>query len=137
MRKLDRVGTGLLALRLAVGLIFLLHGLPKLADPAEFASFFAGAGLPWPTAVVLLAGFIEAAGGLALLAGVATRSAGVVLAAEMAVAIVKARMDRGFIGGWEFELLLLAAALSLALAGPGEYTLLQTDDQPVRRGGAM
>lgn len=137
MRKLDRAGTGLLALRLAVGLIFLLHGLPKLADPAEFTSFFAGAGLPWPTAAVLLAGFIEAAGGLALLAGMATRSAGVVLAAEMAVAIVKARMDRGFIGGWEFELLLLAAALSLALAGPGEYTLLQTDDEPVRRGGAM
>lgn len=137
MRKLDRAGTGLLVLRLAVGLIFLLHGLPKLADPAEFTSFFVGAGMPWPAAAVLLAGFMEAAGGLALLAGVATRPAGVALAAEMAVAIVKARMGRGFVGGWEFELLLLAAALALSLTGPGEYTLLQQDDQPARRRSAL
>ena len=135
MRRLDRVGTGLLALRLAVGLIFLLHGLPKLANPAEFTAFFAGSGMPWPVAAVMLAGFIESAGGLAMLAGVLTREAGVLLAAEMAVAIAKARLANGFVGGWEFEFLLLAAALTVALAGPGEYTLVEREQEWVRRRG--
>ncbi|MHB9146353.1 MAG: DoxX family protein [Symbiobacteriia bacterium] len=122
--KLDRMSTGLLLLRLAVGLAFLLHGLPRAADPAGAVPEFQAAGVPWPVVTATFIGFFETAGGLALLAGVATRSAGVLLAAEMAAAITRMTVAQGFLGGWEREFLLLAAALTLAVTGPGEYTLL-------------
>lgn len=132
MGRWSRIGVGLLLLRVGVGLVFLLHGLPKAADPTQAAALFAAAGIPWPETMALLSGLLETTGGLAILAGLATRAAGVLLAAEMAVAIARGGIGRGFIGGWELEFLLLVAAMSIALVGPGEYTVAETEPDRVR-----
>jgi putative oxidoreductase len=63
-------------------------------------------------------------GGLAILLGVFARLAGALLAFEMVVAILVARLAGGFFApyGYEFELTLLGACLTFALTGPGRMS---------------
>ena len=70
----------LLVLRLALALIFLYHGYPKLTHPTEqMREFFTSHG--FPVYFVGLAGIIECFGALLLAAGLFTRPAAMVLAA--------------------------------------------------------
>ncbi|HEY3368399.1 MAG TPA: DoxX family protein [Symbiobacteriaceae bacterium] len=105
-------------LRLALGAVFIVHGWPKLAHAATLVPFFARIGLPAPHAMVLMIGAVEVVGGLMLLAGIGTRIAAALLAANMLGAIVTTKLNKGFVGGWEYELVLMAAALSLVFSGP-------------------
>src|SRR5207249_5752548 len=79
----------------------------------------------WPflAAVVVIA--VEILGGLALILGLGTRLAAALLAIDMVVAVLAVRLAAGFVGGYEFELTLLAASLSLALLGGGPVTVRQ------------
>lgn len=105
-------------LRLALGAVFIAHGLPKLLSPAMVAGFFGQLGLPAPYVTAIFIGLVEAVGGLLLIVGFGTRVAAALLAATMLVAILMAKRSTGFVGGWEFEMVLLAASLSLVLSGP-------------------
>jgi putative oxidoreductase len=114
---------GMVPLRLVVAAVFLMHGQVKVfdfgvagvADMLQKLGFF----LPTMWAVVLIV--VELAGGVAILLGAFTRWAGLLLAIEMVVAIVVARLKGGFFTpyGYEFELVLLGASLTLALLGAG------------------
>src|SRR5207245_9867176 len=82
-------------------------------------------GRRWPfvaPVVVLPVGIL---GGLALIVGLGTRLAAALLAIDMVVAVLAVRVAAGFVGGYEFELTLLAASLSLALLGGGPVTVRQ------------
>jgi len=118
---------GLVPLRLVVGLVFIVHGGQKLFvfGLGGAAGFMAKVGIPWPflAAVVVIA--VEILGGLALVLGLGTRLAAALLAIDMVVAILAVRLAAGFVGGYEFELTLLAAGLSLALLGGGPVTVRQ------------
>src|SRR5437870_3905764 len=115
---------GLVPLRLVVGLVFIVHGGQKLFvfGLGGAAGFMAKVGIPWPflAAVVVIA--VEILGGLALILGLGTRLAAALLAIDMVVAVLAVRLAAGFVGGYEFELALLAASLSLALLGVGPMT---------------
>jgi Predicted membrane protein len=125
MRKVDsRFGTwGMLPLRIAVGLVFLMHGGQKLFvfGVAGTADIMDKLGIPLPYAAALVVITVELLGGLAILLGAFTRIAGALLAFEMVVAIIVARLHGGFFApyGYEFELTLLMASLTFALCGPG------------------
>ncbi len=101
--------------RIVLGLIFVAHGWPKLKDLKTTASNFSGMGFRpgafWGT----IAALAEVFGGLALLAGMGAQAAAAVLALELVVIMVW-RLGRGdkFVGGYELDLLLLAAMLFLA-----------------------
>ena len=116
---------GLVPLRLVVGLVFIVHGGQKLFvfGLGGAAGFMAKVGIPWPfyAAVVVIA--VEILGGLALVLGLGTRLAAALLAIDMVVAILAVRFTAGFVGGYEFELTLLAASLSLALLGGGPVSV--------------
>src|SRR5438445_13803743 len=118
---------GLVPLRLVVGLVFIVHGGQKLFvfGLGGAAGFMAKVGIPWPflAAVVVIA--VEILGGLALILGLGTRLAAALLAIEMVVAILTVRLKMGFVGGYEFELTLLAASLSLVLLAAGPLTVRQ------------
>ncbi|MFZ5824710.1 MAG: DoxX family protein [Bacillota bacterium] len=103
-------------LRLALGAVFVLHGLPKLLQTPTYAELFARFGLPAPAFMALLIGVIEVTGGLLVLTGYCLRMASLLLAAVMLGAIALVKFSKGFINGWEFDMVLLAAALSLALS---------------------
>lgn len=108
-------------LRIALGIIFILHGYPKLVSPGGFAGFFTSIGIPLPSVMVIVVGLVETVGGLALLAGRWIRLAAGLLAVDMLGAILFAKRSMGFLNGWEFDFALLAACLSLMLsAGEGE-----------------
>lgn len=113
----------LLLMRVAVGVIFLAHGIPKAKNLSKTAQGFEEMGFVpsrfWGTLVAIL----EVAGGALLIVGLFVQPLGAIFAFEMLVAILKVRRKAGFVGGWEFEGLLLAAALSLFILGGGQYSL--------------
>jgi len=111
---------GLLALRIALGVIFLTHGYPKLVrSNVEMQHMFVQHGLP--AQFVYVAGVIEAFGGALLVLGLFTRPAALVLAIEMGVAIWKMHSSGGILAVhlYEFPFALGAACLALATVGAG------------------
>lgn len=106
-------------IRLGPALIFILHGYLKLFGGFhnETVALFLTVNLPQPELLAWLIGALELMGGFALLLGVLVRPAAVLLAIEMAVAILKVRIPQGFIGGWEFELVVMLVCLGLAIDG--------------------
>ena len=113
---------GLLVLRVALGIIFIAHGYPKLAHlrgGAQMQSFFVEHGLPGY--FVYVAGVIETFGGGLLLLGLFTRGAALLLAIEMSVAIWKVHSLHGYLAvhDYEFPLALATACFALATVGAG------------------
>ncbi len=122
-RQLD---AGLTMLRAVTGTIFVAHGAQKLFVYGldGVAGGFAQMGVPFPSVMGPLVGFIELFGGLALIAGLLTRLAGVGLTAVMLGAMVMVHIPNGFFmpNGYEFVLMLAASATTLAITGAGRYS---------------
>ena len=115
----------LLLLRVVLGIVMLVHGVPKLLHFGGIAQGFAGMGIPAPTLAALFAALAEAGGGVLMLLGVATDVAGLLFAIDMLGAIIFVHAAKGFSagnGGYEFPLVLLTMALAIAFAGPGRYS---------------
>lgn len=126
---------GIAILRVIAGVVFAAHGYQKL-----FVYGFAGVqgaftkmGAPMPTVTGPLVALLEFFGGLALIVGLLTRLAALGLAIDMLGAILIVHLAGGFFlpSGYEFALLLLAASLTVAVAGPGA---LSVDGMLARRG---
>ena len=123
----------LLILRLALGVIFLMHGSQKVlglfGGPGLEATvqMFGQTGIP--RALAYTAAFTEFLGGFALIVGFLTRLAALGIGFTMAVAIWKVHLANGFFlnfsceagkgHGFEYNLALIAMALTIALIGPG------------------
>ena len=124
---------GLLALRIALGIIFFSHGYPKLAHlGGGMQGFFVEHGLPGY--FVYVAGVLEVFCGLLLMLGLFTRPAALLLAGEMTVAIWKVHSSKGYLAvhEYEFPLALAVACFALATVGAGAFSL----DQPLfEKGG--
>ena len=115
-------------LRLATGAFFLVHGLIKLFifTPAGTAGYFQSIGLPG--ALGYLTMLLEIAGGLALIAGIATRYVSLVLAGVLLGAAAFGHAGNGFTfsnpcGGWAYPVLWAVTMLALALLGDGAWSL--------------
>ncbi|MFG2650638.1 DoxX family protein [Streptomyces sp. NPDC048436] len=128
----SRSGTdiGLLLLRCAIGLTMAVHGGQKLfgwfngAGLDGTAGFFASDGYSAPKTMATVAGLTETLGGLGLAVGLLTPLAGAGVVGVMLNAIAM-KWGNGFFNpsGIEYDLVLLAGAVSLALAGPGRLAL--------------
>ena len=116
---------GMVPLRVVIGLVFLMHGSQKLLNLNSTAAFFDSIGIPIAQVAAALVTAVEILGGVALILGWFTRVVAALLAIDMAVAILTARMDGGFFApsGFEFELTLLGACLTLAVMGAGGFSL--------------
>ena len=123
---------GLLALRLVLGAVFLAHGAQKAFGAFGGPGFGGAAGFigsmgfrPARFWTALAVGGELAAGFLFLL-GLLTPLAGLLVLATMAVAIAKVHGPKGFFvqnGGFEYNLVLIIAAVALAAVGPGALSL--------------
>ncbi|MBI3791063.1 MAG: DoxX family protein [Gemmatimonadetes bacterium] len=118
---------GLVPLRLVVGAVFLAHGGQKLFvfGLAGTSDIMGKIGIPIPMVAAAVVIATELLGGLAIVLGGLTRVAATLLAIDMAVAILAARLQGGFFTpyGYEFELTLFGACLSLAALGAGGVSL--------------
>ena len=79
----------------------------------------ASLGIPFPALNAVLVTAVEFGGGLALLAGVATRAAAALVAFAMLVAVMTAHLGQGFFApaGVEYPLTLLLASAALVMTG--------------------
>lgn len=116
-----------LLLRVALGIMFLAHGLTKLFvfTPAGTAKFFASVGFAGWLAYPIIA--FEIFAGVLLILGVFPRWVAVVAAVELFVAST-VHFGNGWSftnpnGGWEYPVFLAVAAAVLALIGDGAYAL--------------
>lgn len=125
---------GLLILRLVVGLSLAAHGAQKLFGwfgghgLAGTGKFLEQLGFRPGRAHAVQAGIAEAVGGLFLAAGLLTPFAAAAVVAVMLVAAVSVHVKNGFFaqgGGYEYTLVLGAAALALAFTGPGAVSVDQ------------
>jgi putative oxidoreductase len=119
---------GRLLLRLAVGGFFIGHGTQKLFGwfggygLEGTAQGFESLGLRPGKRHALAAGTAEAGGGALIALGAATPVAASVLTATMLTAINRAHLKNGpwaTNGGYEYNVVLIAAVLALAETGPG------------------
>ncbi len=114
---------GLMVLRVAVGIVFLMHGWQKLfvIGIPGVTGFFGHAGIPLPHISAIVVSLVEFLGGAALVLGAFTRAAAVLLAIDMTVAVLKVHLKNGFFlpAGFEFALSMWAANICLALTGGG------------------
>jgi putative oxidoreductase len=123
----------LLLLRVALGVIFAFHGYPKLfTHTQEAMQGFAHMG--FPSYFVYIAGVLEFFGGCLLIVGLFTRVAGLLLAGEMAVALVKVHgllSTPMKVDAYQFPLAMAVGSFTLAAFGAGLISL----DQAVFGGG--
>jgi putative oxidoreductase len=118
---------GLLLLRVALGLVFVMHGWQKLTvfGIGGVAGMFGQMGMPLPTVNAAAIIAVELLGGLALIVGGGTRIAAGLAAFSMGVATVLVHLANGFFmpTGYEFTLTLLLASAALVMTGAGRYSI--------------
>jgi putative oxidoreductase len=123
---------GMAALRTVVGVLFMGHGLQKLAGwfgghgLEATGQAFEGLGLTPGKRHATAAGASETLGGALLASGLLTPVGASLVTGTMAVAIEKVHAKNGpwaTNGGYEYNLLLIAAAFALAAVGPGALSL--------------
>lgn len=118
----------LLAVRVIVGGLFVYHGIDKFdAGISMIEGMFTSWGVPAAGFTAPLTAVIEIAGGLALIAGIGTRLAAMVLGVVMLGAIVFVKADLGLISsepmpGAELDLAYLAGLATLVAFGPGRLS---------------
>jgi putative oxidoreductase len=118
-------------LRVTLGILFLVHAGLKIFvfTPAGTAQFFASVGLPPALAYLIIAW--ELLGAVALVAGVYTRFAALLLTPILIGAIVSVHGSNGFFfnnpnGGWEYPAFWLVALVVQTLLGDGAYAWVTT-----------
>jgi putative oxidoreductase len=123
---------GVAVLRAAVGILFMGHGLQKLAGwfggpgVAATGEHFETLGLRPGKRHAVAAGAAETAGGALLAGGFLTPLAASMLSGSMLTAIRKVHAKNGIWvteGGFEYNLVLLAAVFAISDVGPGELSL--------------
>lgn len=120
-----KVDLGLLLLRVSTAALILFHGISHLINGVDWMSAYLG--IPTFLAYGVYVGEIIAP--ILILVGFRARLGGLLLAGNMAVAILTAHMNDIFAltshGGWAIELpaLFLFAGATIALTGAGKYAL--------------
>lgn len=112
-----------LVMRLALGIMFIAHGLTKVLvfTPAGTAGFFESIGFPGFLAYPVMA--FEVVGGLMLVLGVYSRWVAALAVVQLFIAAT-VHFGNGWSftnanGGWEYPVYLAATTLVVALLGDG------------------
>ena len=113
-----------LAVRVGLGVVFLVHGIQKWAMWKMQPSAQLPAGM---LSVLRFLSIVEPLGGVGVLVGFLSRPAAAGLAIIMlgAIRLKAMQMHRRFTGdgGWELDFILLAAAIALLISGAGRLSL--------------
>ena len=109
-------------MRLAVGGVFLMHGIAKFERGiGATAAMLANIGIPFATIFAVILMTVETVGAVCVLLGILTRAWAWAMAVVMVVAILAVKVPRG--GNFELEALLLAGAVTLVALGDGPLSV--------------
>lgn len=125
-----------LVLRVVIGIIFVAHGYQKLfkkdLGPKGFSAFLQSIRIPAPLFFAYAVGIVEFFGGLLLIVGLWSRLVALLIALDMASAMITVRFKTGLlekvmegnrVGGYELHLSLFAIAIALAASGAGVFSV--------------
>ncbi len=123
----DEVNLALLLVRLVVGVTLALHGIQKIRGGLDgVARWFDGMGMRPGRLHARFAAFGEIAAGMCLAVGLLTTFAGLGFVGLMSVAGWTDHRDKGFFiirQGWEYVMVLGVVAVTVAMLGPGEWSI--------------
>ena len=127
MRRVDWVAT---LSRVFCGIVFIIHGYPKIMNLSATTEAFSGMGFPgWMAVPVAIFEFF---GGIVLVAGFLTRILAALFIVEMVVAGIKVHLPHGFdvyhfgdpmARGYEYVLALVVLLIVVILLGPGPLSV--------------
>ncbi|MFE4499103.1 DoxX family protein [Rhodococcus sp. NPDC056743] len=129
---MNSIDTGLLILRICLGLTMAAHGYGKLFRGGRIpgtARWFESIGMRPGLLHAWLAAATEVAAGIALALGLFTPFAAAGFVALMFVAAWTVHRDKGFFiagNGWEYNMVLAVGAVVVAITGPGTASLDNT-----------
>ena len=110
--------------RIFCGVVFLIHGTPKIFNLEGAANFFANVGVPaWLSVPIAV---LEFFGGILLIAGFLTRVLAAAFILEMTGAALFVHRTAGwdvFQGGYEYNIALILLLVGVALIGPGPFSV--------------
>lgn len=111
--------------RIALGVLFLVHGIPKVRDVKKTMGFVKGTGFPGGAAFAFLFTLLEFFGGIALVVGFLTQVVAALFALEMVATsfFARTKLKKKFVGGWELDVLYLVLAVTVGLLGAGPWSL--------------
>ncbi|MFD0617519.1 DoxX family protein [Paenibacillus sp. GCM10027629] len=124
---------GILIIRLVIGLLFIGHGAQKLFGMfgghglRGTAGWLESIGMKPGMLMALMAGGGELVGGLLFASGVWLTIGAALIVITMLVSIITVHGKNGLwitAGGYEYNLVLIAVAVGIALIGGGQYTLI-------------
>ena len=111
-----------IGMRATIGVIFIVHGFGKFGNPG-FGGWISSMGIPAEMQIpIALAEFIP---GIFLIFGIFTRISSSLLSIVMlgAIFLVKGASSLTGEGGYELDLILLAACLVIIVSGPGRISV--------------
>ncbi len=123
---------GILVLRLALGIMFVAHGLQMAfglfggSGVKGFSQMLSGLGFAPAILWAYVASYTVLLGGLLVIAGVQTRLAAALLLIFILTAGVSVHLHKGFFlsnGGFEYTFIIAAICLALILLGPGKFNI--------------
>lgn len=126
--KNKNIDLGLLIIRLGIGIMFMIHGFPKIAGGPKMWEEIGGVmsivGISfYPVFWGFMAAFAEFAGGLLLMLGVFFRPACGLLSITMIMATIMHAVKGDGFGGYSHPLEALIVFVGLAVAGAGKYSI--------------
>lgn len=126
---MTEMDVAMLILRLAVGAVFLAHGIKHARGRVKTSNWFGSLGFRAPQMQWFLSTATEIGIGLLLIIGLFTSLVAAGLIGVMAVAFWTVHRHAGFWitarpdEGWEYVFVLSAVALAMAIAGPGSVSV--------------
>jgi len=117
-----RQDISLLIGRIALGIVLIAHGWQKFFTfgISGATASFEQMGIPLAGAAAVFAALVELAGGILLIVGLAVPLVGLLIAIDMAGALLFVHAPNGvFVGDGGYELVLVIGALGVVFAGLG------------------
>ena len=132
----EAADAALLVLRVAVGAVFLAHGINHIIGGGRIAGtgrWFESLGMRPGIVHAWLASVTEVVAGVLLVLGLLTPLAGAAVVGVMAVAWITNHRKNGFFifrpgEGWEYVMVLTVTGVVIAMLGPGRWSLDEVFD---------
>jgi uncharacterized membrane protein YphA (DoxX/SURF4 family) len=111
--------------RVLLAVLFLAHGVPKMKNMKGTVDFVRGTGFPGGAVFAVLFTLLEFFGAIAMLLGFLVQILAILFTLQMVATSIfaKTKLGKKYTGGYELDVLFLVLAITVALLGPGPWSV--------------